>query len=130
MAVPNAVLDAQLRRAIGLHQARRLAEAETAYREVLAFRPDMAEIQVNCALAQLGQGKYCDAEASLRRAIATLPGLAKAHSYLGVALRFQQRYREAIGCFQQAVRLKTDYFEAYNDLGNTYSLLGETGQAV
>jgi tetratricopeptide (TPR) repeat protein len=130
MAVPNAVLDAQLRRAIGLHQARRLAEAETAYREVLAFRPDMAEIQVNCALAQLGQGKYCDAEASLRRAIATLPGLAKAHSYLGVALRFQQRYRDAIGCFQQAVRLKTDYFEAYNDLGNTYSLLGEAGQAV
>lgn len=130
MVNPDAMLDAQVRRAIGLHQARRLAEAETAYREVLAFRPDLAEIQVNCALAQLGQRKYADAEASLRRAVAVQPRLAKAHSYLGAALCFQQRYRDAVGSYQQAIRLKPDYFEAYNDLGNTYSLLGEIEQAA
>ena len=69
MAESKALLDAQLRRAVGLHQARRLAEAESAYREILAFRPDLAEIQVNCALAQLGQGKYGEAEKLLRRAL-------------------------------------------------------------
>jgi tetratricopeptide (TPR) repeat protein len=124
------MLDSRLRQAVGLHQARRLAEAEVAYREVLAFRPDLAEIQVNCALAQLGQGKHCDAEASLRRAIAAQPGLAKAHSYLGVALCFQRRYQDAVGCYREAVRLKPDYFEAHNDLGNTYSLLGNMEQAA
>jgi len=85
----NALIDARLRRAVELHQARRLAEAESAYREILALRPDLAEIQVNCALAQLGQGKFGDAENSLKQAIAAQPGLAKAHSYMGTALCLQ-----------------------------------------
>ena len=57
MTDPHVMLNAQLQRAVGLHQARRLPEAEATYREILALRPDLAEIQVNCALAQLGQGK-------------------------------------------------------------------------
>jgi len=43
MPAQPALLDAQLRQALGLHQARRLAEAEALYRQVLAFRPDLAE---------------------------------------------------------------------------------------
>src|SRR5450432_2107971 len=82
-------LDAQLRQAMGLHQARRLAEAEALYRQVLAFRPDLAEVHVNCALAQLGQDKRGEAEASLRRAIAARPDFAKAHYLLGDVLSFQ-----------------------------------------
>jgi len=130
MAESKALLDAKLRRAVGLHQARRLAEAESAYREILAFRPDLAEIQVNCALAQLGQGKYGEAEQSLKRAVAAQPGLVKAHSYLGTALCFQQRYRDAVGAFRQAIKLKPDYVEAYNDLGNALMLVEETEQAA
>jgi len=126
----NALIDARLRRAVELHQARRLAEAESAYREILALRPDLAEIQVNCALAQLGQGKFGDAENSLKQAIAAQPGLAKAHSYMGTALCLQQRYRDALGCFRQAIKLKPDYFEAYNDLGNALTLVDETGPAI
>ena len=79
MAGLSPMLDAQLRRAVELHQARRLAEAETAYRELLAWRPDLAEVHVNCALAQLGLGKYREAESSLRLALAVDPKLAKAH---------------------------------------------------
>ena len=65
MAEPHATLDAQLRQAVGLHQARRLAEAEIIYRHVLAIRPDLVDVQINCALAQSGQGKFSDAERAL-----------------------------------------------------------------
>ncbi|HEY8254011.1 MAG TPA: hypothetical protein VIG39_05185, partial [Rhizomicrobium sp.] len=58
MSQTVATLDAKLRQALMFHQARRLAEAEIIYRQILALRPDMAEIRLNCALAQMGQGKY------------------------------------------------------------------------
>jgi hypothetical protein len=35
----------------------------------LDARPDLAEVHANCALAQLGPGKYRDAESSLRLAL-------------------------------------------------------------
>jgi tetratricopeptide (TPR) repeat protein len=130
MPAQPALLDAQLRQALGLHQARRLAEAEALYRQVLAFRPDLAEVHVNCALAQFGQGKHSEAQASLERAIAAQPGLAKAHFHLGDALSFQQRFAEAVASYRRAVRLKPGYIEAYNNLGNALLLLGERDQAA
>src|SRR5258706_2268410 len=130
MPAQPSLLDAQLRQALGLHQARRLAEAEALYRQVLAFRPDLAEVHVNCALAQFGQGKQDEAQASLKRAIAAQPGLAKAHFHLGDALSFQQRFGDAVASYRRAVRLKPDYAEAYNNLGNALLLLGEMDQAA
>jgi tetratricopeptide (TPR) repeat protein len=130
MPVQPALLDAQLRQALGLHQARRLAEAEALYRQVLAFRPDLAEVHINCALAQFGQGKHGEAEASLKRAIAAQPGLAKAHFHMGDAGSFQHRFADAVTSYRRAVRLKPDYPEAYNNLGNALLLLGEMDQAT
>ncbi|HET7085160.1 MAG TPA: tetratricopeptide repeat protein [Rhizomicrobium sp.] len=123
------LLDTQLRQALGLHQANRFAEAEALYRQVLAFRPDLAEVHVNCALAQFGQGKYGEAEVSLQRAIAAQPGAAKAHLHMGDALSFQNRFEEAMASYRRAVRLKPDYAEAYNNLGNALLHRGEREQA-
>ena len=130
MAEPQASLDAQLRRAAGLHQARRLTEAETVYREILSSRPDLTEVHVNCALAQLGQGKFRDGEHSLRQALVAQPMHAKAHFLLGDALCFQQRYRDAVPCYQKSIGLKNDYVEAYNNLGNALVCLGDYGAAA
>jgi len=129
MSAPG-MIDAQLRQALGLHQARRLAEAEVLYRQVLAFRPDLAEVHVNCALAQLGQDKRGEAEATLRRAIAAKPDFAKAHFLLGDVLSFQERYGEAAPCYRRAVQLKPDYAEAHNNLGNVLLLMGESEAAA
>ena len=130
MAGQSTVLDAQLRRAIELHRARRLAEAEQAYRELLAWRPDLAEVHVNCALAQLGLGKYRDAESSLRQALAADPKLAKAHSRLADVLCFQNRYREAVQSYERALALQPDYPEAFNNMGNALKLTGEVERAA
>jgi tetratricopeptide (TPR) repeat protein len=123
-------LDAQLRRAVGLHRARRLAEAELAYLDILAFHPGLAEVHLNCALAQSGLGKYCDAENSLRQAISAQPGLAKAHAHLGDVLCFQKRYGDAVHCYGRALELRPDYAEVHNNLGNALSLLGQPEQAA
>ena len=129
MPAQSAQLDAQLHQALGLHQASRLAEAEALYRQVLALRPDLAEVHVNCALTQLGQGKHGEAEASLQRAIAARPDHAKAHLHMGDALSFQNRFEEAVASYRRAVRLKPDYAEAYSNFGNALLQLGEMEQA-
>ena len=123
-------LDAQLHQALGLHQAGRLAEAEALYRQVLASRPDLAELHVNCALTQIGQGKHGEAQASLQRAIAARPEDAKAHLHMGDALSFQNRFAEAVASYQTAVRLKPDYAQAFNNFGNALLQLGEMEQAA
>ncbi len=129
MPAPPSLLDAQLHQALGLHQASRFAEAEALYRQVLALRPDLAEVHVNCALTQIGQGKYGEAEASLQHAITAQPDFAKAHLHRGDVLSFQNRFDEAVGSYRRAVRLKPDYAQAYNNYGNALLHLGETEQA-
>lgn len=110
--------DQLLQQAIALHQSNRLAQAEVLYRQVLAFRPDLAEIFINCALAQLGQGKREDAVEMLRRAIRAKPDIAKAHYHLGGALSGLGRFGEAVGAYRRAVELQPDHAEAHNNLGN------------
>jgi len=123
-------VDAQLQRAVGLHRARRLAEAELAYREILALHPNLAEVHLNCALAQSGLGKYCDAEQSLRHAVSAQPGLAKAHAHLGDVLCFQKRYGDAVPFYERAIELRPDYAEAHNNLGNALTLLDQPERAA
>ena len=128
--VEHNLLDEQLRQALSLHQVRRLAEAEALYRKILTFRPDLAEVHVNCALAQLGQGKHGEAEVSLQCAIAAKPDYAKAHFHLGDAHSFKHRFEDAVSSYRRAVRLKPDYVEAYNNLGNALLYLGDMNQAL
>jgi tetratricopeptide (TPR) repeat protein len=97
---------------------------------LLAWRPDLAEVHVNCALAQLGLGKYRDAESSLRLALAAEPNLAKAHARLGDVLCFQNRYRDAVQSYRRALALKPDYPEVLNNLGNALKLLGDVERAA
>ncbi len=122
-------LDAQLRQAVLFHQARRLAEAEIIYRQILAARPDLAEIRLNCALAQAGQGKYGEAEQSLRQALAARPDLARAQAQLGDILSLQQKYAEAAEAYHRAIKLNPGHAEAHNNLGNVQMLLGDTDKA-
>jgi tetratricopeptide (TPR) repeat protein len=63
--------------------------------------------------------------------VAKRPGNPRAHGNLGSALEAEGRRPEAIMEFQAALRLKPDYAEPHNNLGNIYATLpGRSADAI
>jgi len=128
-SVPSAA-NAVLREAIAYHQAGKLAEAETLYREVLAAQPDFAEVHVNLAIVLMFRGNLDAATTSCRRGLLLKPDYAKGHCYLGDILAFQGRPDQAVQSYRQALACKPDYAEAHNNLGNAFLRLGQWDEAA
>jgi len=123
------VIQAQLRQAASLHSARRLPEAEALYKRILAMRPGFAEVQIQCAVAQLGQGKQAEAEALLRAALKNRPNEPAAHYYLADALSMQGQMEAAVASYRRALSLQPNHIAAHNNLGNALLLLGRLAEA-
>jgi protein O-GlcNAc transferase len=98
------------------HQAGRLAEAETAYRAVLAAEPDNFDaLHLSGVVAhQLGQHEA--AAERIARALARNPSNAAAQNNLGVVFRAQGKLDEALACFRKALALQPDYADARTNL--------------
>lgn len=70
-----------------LRALRRLAEAETRYREAAVFQPENAAVQNNLGSVLQDAGRLEEASAAYRRAIALNPAYARAHYNLGLILK-------------------------------------------
>jgi tetratricopeptide (TPR) repeat protein len=55
---------------------------------------------------------------------------AKTHDYLGVLLARMGRVQEAVGHFEQALRIKPDFAQAQNNLGNALLQAGKVQAAI
>ena len=112
-----------------LHQAGRLAEAETLYRQALAFDPRHAD-SLHCLGAlnhQMGRG---DAAVALyRQAIALNPRAASYHSNLGLTLEAQGKLDEAAASYRRALSIRPGDPEANFNLGNALVGLGRSTEA-
>jgi tetratricopeptide (TPR) repeat protein len=62
--------------------------------------------------------------------LASVERCAVAHYNLGIALRGAGQMQEAIGQYEQALRLKPDFAEAHNNLGIALLRLGRAQEAV
>jgi len=99
-------------------------QAAAAFEDALANEPSSAEAHYGLGSAYLKQDKLSDARASFERA-ANLPAAypnttTNALNNLGLLAAREGRGDEAIGYFQEALRLDPEYWIALENLGNAY----------
>jgi tetratricopeptide (TPR) repeat protein len=119
-----------LERALGLHRAGRLDEAEVLYRQILAREPDHVE-----SLHLLGviahQGGHNEAAVDLiSKAIACNDGMPDFHCNIGNALQALGRFPEAEAHYRRAIVLNPDHAETHNNLGNALMAQGKPDEAL
>jgi tetratricopeptide (TPR) repeat protein len=116
-------------RAIALHRAGRLAEAERIYTDLLRQDPaDVVALTASAAaLRELGRPREALARATA--AVAVHPS-ADAYCHQGVALRDLGRLAEALTSFDRAIALQPQAVEAHNYRGMTLQQLGRVSEAL
>jgi serine/threonine protein kinase/Flp pilus assembly protein TadD len=102
------------------------AEAEPAYREAIARKPNFYNAYNSLGNVLWRLGKFPEAEDACRKAIGINRQGAQAHYNLGVALCKQHRLAEGEAALREAVRLDPNDAAAHNGLGLA---LVEEGQA-
>jgi tetratricopeptide (TPR) repeat protein len=109
--------------------ARRFAEAEQKYLQVLKLDENNAFTLGNLAAIRMEMNRLDDAEQDLKRALAAAPDDAFSLSLMGI-LRFrQQRFDDALTVLSRAAELDPANSETQNYLGITLSQQGQRDAA-
>jgi Flp pilus assembly protein TadD len=99
-------------------------QAESAFRIALRDDPSSAEAQYGLGSVYLKQDKNAEARASFEQALkltASYPDTGpNAWNNLGLLATREGRTSDAIGYFQEALRMSPDYWIALENLGNAY----------
>jgi protein O-GlcNAc transferase len=118
-ASPEApTLPALLQAGLSHHQAGRLADAETFYRQILQREPKHADALHLLGVIAYQAGDHPLAIDLIRRAIAANPSYAAYHSNLGRAYQDNGEPGAAIASYRVALTLQPDLADAHNNLGN------------
>jgi predicted O-linked N-acetylglucosamine transferase (SPINDLY family) len=116
--------------ALALHQAGRLAEADAAYRDVLAIDPANSDALHFLGVIAQQQGALDSAAAWMSQAIAANPANVHAHHNLGKLFEAQGRSAEAIACFERVTELAPGRADAHFSLANAYLAKPDLERAV
>lgn len=100
-------------RAVALHRAGRLAEAEALYADALAANPDLPDGRRLMAILRTQQGRHAEALALVVAAIEREPRAAKAHATHASILHALGRHAEALGAMDRAVALDPALAESH-----------------
>jgi len=119
-----------LQQAMAHHQAGRLSQAESLYRQILSAEPDHPEALNFLGLLAHQVGKSDMGVELIKKALHNRPEYVDAFSNLGIIYNDLGKLEEAVGCFQQALTLKPDYAEVHSNLGNALKSLGQLEEAA
>lgn len=116
--------------ALALHRSGRLAEAEAAYRAVLAVAPGDGRVLYHLGLLLAQCGRMEEAARLLAAAVERLPGEPTLRFQLGSVLAELGLRQEALAAFAAAVSFKPDFADAHFGKGNVLFQLGRMEEAV
>jgi predicted TPR repeat methyltransferase len=111
--------------ALAHHQAGRLQQAESLYREILRVAPGNGDATYLLSIIALQVRNYGAALPLLEQVAAVRPDNAEVFNNLGVALKELARFREAAENFHKALALNPWFAEAYTNLGVALRALGD-----
>jgi tetratricopeptide (TPR) repeat protein len=117
-------------RALSLHRAGRLTEAEATYQAVLAANPGDVAALHGLGVLRHQRGDHAAAVELLRLAVGRAPGAAEFHFNLGLALLKAGRADDAVAALGEAARLKPDWARPHYDMGNAHLAAGRQEEAV
>ena len=116
--------------AVQHHQAGRLAEAETIYRQVLAAEPEFPDAMYLLGAVAQQVGRHDIAVDLMTRAIERNGQVANWRASLGVSLAFTGKLDAAMDEFTRAITLQPTLADAHLNLGNTLNLKGLRERAI
>ena len=119
-----------LAQALALHQSGKRAEAEQAYRAVLAAEPGNAQALHAYGVLRHQSGDSAGAVELINQAIARHHGGAECWFNLGLARFRLGQTDEAVAAFAEAARIKPDWPYPHYDMGNTLAAAGRLEEAA
>jgi predicted O-linked N-acetylglucosamine transferase (SPINDLY family) len=123
-------IEQQMKRAVGLHQSGRLAEAGRLYEAILGSGHRDFEIVHLLGLLNYQQGAHEAAYRLLAQALDLNPISAPAWSNRGLVLQALRRHDEALASYDRALALDARHAEVYNNRGNALAVLKRHDQAL
>jgi protein O-GlcNAc transferase len=123
-------IGALLQRAMALHHAGRLAEAEAIYRDILAAQPAHFDSQHLLGVIDLQRGNHAAALRQIEAALALDPRSAAAHSNHGSALKALKRFDAALASYDNALAIKPDHPELLFNHGSVLQELERFHEAL
>jgi len=113
-----------------LHQQGRLAEAVTAYRQVLAADPSLFDVRTNLGAALAALGRYDEAIAEYRAALTRAPGHLGIRRNLALAYAKSARLQEAISEIESWPEEQRRSLDVALLLADCYFRLGKEARTV
>jgi len=118
-------IDSLRRRALSAHQAGKLSEAETLYKEMLARAPASADSWRLYGICLLHDNRPRDAVEALGRSVALNGDDAETLYALGAAFRACGLHDEALARFEAALIVQPDHAGAHNAMGSVWQHKGK-----
>jgi len=121
---------AELRDAVQLLSAGKLAEAEPIIRSVIASSPGIADAHNLLGVILDQRGRFPEAEREYREALRLNPQGISTRANLGVLLARTGRATEAIAAFESVLQVVPEHPQATLNLGLQYAIRGDDERAI
>ncbi|TAD83836.1 MAG: tetratricopeptide repeat protein [Oscillatoriales cyanobacterium] len=112
------------------HQAGRLLEAESLYRQVVALYPESANVLCLLGIAVRQQGKMAESIAFYEQAIAQQPDFVEAHLNKAHVLLDLGEHQRAIASYEQVLQIAPHTALAHKNIGWLKQQQGDTNAAI